>query len=226
MNFQLLYLAVTAWLLFFLNGSNSLPSSSRAVGKIDMSLLSDETAVSLRAPLDRRAEKTQAPPMSSKSSKSPKTSKRIKRDPTNPFPPPPLASDGPVLYCDHEGYFNPSRWSESDAGKAYAQWTMVVNKTSKAWQNRVSEPDFFLRSVMGWSDMDCGVTYKGCVRMPTCDQILSRVRDRHIARQIYFVILSVNNINLISGVVNVRENLYPHAYHLVIPRSLLQTESD
>ena len=106
-------------------------------------------------------------------------------------------------YCDHEGYFNPKHWHESEAGEAYMEWTMLLDKSSTAWQERVSEPNFFTRDVLGWTDMDCGITYKGCVRMPTCDYILAKIGDAKSARQIYFILLSMNNINLLSGVANV-----------------------
>ena len=113
------------------------------------------------------------------------------------------SGDGPQLYCDYDGYFNPDRWAESEAGPAYLNWSMSVNKSSKAWLERTSEPSFFLEDVLGWSEMDCGVTYKGCLRMPTCDDILTKTQDKEVARQIYFINLSVNNIVLISGVVTV-----------------------
>lgn len=106
-------------------------------------------------------------------------------------------------FCDHEGYFNPLRWLESEAGPAYLEWIMLMDKSSTAWLGRVSEPNFFTRDVLDWPDMDCGITYRGCVRMPTCDYILNKIGDEKSARQIYFILLSMNNINLISGVISV-----------------------
>lgn len=114
-------------------------------------------------------------------------------------------SEGNMSYrtCDHDGYFNPDNWNESGAPEAYVKWSMLVNKTSEAWLQRESEPNFFLRDVLNWSDLDCGITYKGCIGMPTCDEILTRTQNETTARQIYFIVLSMHNLNLISGVVNV-----------------------
>lgn len=114
-------------------------------------------------------------------------------------------SVGGMLYraCDHQGYFNPDRWEESGAAEAYLKWSIMVDKTSEAWLQRESEPNFFLRDVLNWSDLDCGISYKGCIGMPSCDDILTRTQNETTARQIYFVVLSMNNFNLISGVINV-----------------------
>lgn len=115
------------------------------------------------------------------------------------------SSNGSMLYrtCDHDGYFNPDHWDESGAAEAYLKWSMLVDKTSEAWQKRQSEPSFFLHDVLNWSDFDCGITYRGCIGMPTCDEILTRTQNKTTARQIYFALLSMHNLNLVSGVVNV-----------------------
>lgn len=114
-------------------------------------------------------------------------------------------SMGSTFYrtCDHAGYFDPKHWTESGAAEAYLKWSILVNKTSEAWLQRQSEPNFFLRDVLDWSDFDCGVGYKGCVGMPTCDQILTRTHNETTARRIYFILLSMHNYNLVSGTVNV-----------------------
>ncbi len=115
----------------------------------------------------------------------------------------PLLKRDPSLRCDHNGFFNPVRWDESGAGPAYVEWSMLVDKSSPEWLERVSEPNFFALNTLGWPDMDCGVTYKGCVNMPTCDEIYSRKQNATLARRIYFIIRSMNNFNLVNGVISV-----------------------
>lgn len=121
-------------------------------------------------------------------------------------------SVGSMLYrtCDYEGYFNPDHWEESGAAEAYLKWSILVNKTSEAWLERKSEPNFFLHGVLSWSDLDCGISYHGCKGMPTCDEILTRTQNETTARQIYFILLSMNNLNLISGIVSVCLPPPPH----------------
>ena len=110
-------------------------------------------------------------------------------------------SVGSMLYrtCDYEGYFNPDHWEESGAAEAYRKWSILVKKTSEARLERKSEPKF----VLNWSDLDCGISYHGCKGMPTCDEILTRTQNETTARQIYFILLSMNNLNLFSSVVSV-----------------------
>lgn len=83
------------------------------------------------------------------------------------------------------------------------EWTMLLDKQSEAWTNRLSEPNFFARDILEWTDLDCGISYSGCIRMPSCDYILTKLQNMEKARQVYFILLSMHNINLISGVVNV-----------------------
>ena len=114
-------------------------------------------------------------------------------------------SVGSLVYrtCDLDGYFNPDHWEESGAAESYLKWSILVNKTSEAWIQRRSEPNFFLRDVLDWSDFNCGIAYKGCIGIPTCDEILTRTQNETTARRIYFILLSMNNYNLVNGVINV-----------------------
>ena len=114
----------------------------------------------------------------------------------------PLLKRDPSLRCDHEGFFNPVYWDESGAGPAYVEWSVLVDKSSPEWLERFSEPNFSALNTLGWPDMDCGVTYKGCVNMPTCNEIYSWKQNATLARRIYFIIRSMNNFNLINGVIS------------------------
>lgn len=50
-------------------------------------------------------------------------------------------------------------------------------------------------------DLDCGVTHKGCINMPNCEEILAWVGgDMGMARNIYYLRQSFHNMNLVSGV--------------------------
>ena len=99
-------------------------------------------------------------------------------------------------------YFDADHFEDSGAGDWYANWIRNVDKNSPAWLNRVSEPDYFARETMQWRGMDCGVTYKGCINVPSCDEILKRVDgNATLARNIYFILQSYQNINMATGVV-------------------------
>lgn len=39
----------------------------------------------------------------------------------------------------------------------------------------MSEPQYFALKTLHWMDVDCGVTHKGCINMPKCEEILARV---------------------------------------------------
>ena len=108
-------------------------------------------------------------------------------------------------YCDPQ-YFDVKYFNESHAGPWYAEWVhSVMAENSPAWQARMSEPQYFALHQLHWMDMDCGVTHKGCVNMPNCDQVLQRVDGNvTLARNIYFILQSFHNLNLIGGVVSVR----------------------
>ena len=68
----------------------------------------------------------------------------------------------------------------------------------------MSEPRYFAEQQLAWMDLDCGVTHKGCINMPNCDEIMERVGgDGELARKMYYVLQSYHNMNLIAGVISV-----------------------
>ena len=92
----------------------------------------------------------------------------------------------------------------SNFGQAYFDWLNHVGQNSTIWNHGDYEVNIFLKDVMGWiEDVTCGVGNPGCKNMPSCDNVYNRIRDPEHARQAWFVIQSVNNINVISYTTNV-----------------------
>ncbi|MCJ1478264.1 hypothetical protein MMC13_006941 [Lambiella insularis] len=113
--------------------------------------------------------------------------------------------NGTLLRCAaHDNYFDFDNFDESEAGPWYAEWAYnTIQTNSKGWQDRISEPNYFALQTLQWMDMDCAVSYKGCRNMPNCDEILARVNGNiTLARNIYFITQSFNNLNLIVGVIS------------------------
>ena len=109
-------------------------------------------------------------------------------------------------------FFNTKHFFESGAAEWYVQWTRSIDKTSSAWTDKVSEPQYFATEQLRWMDMDCGVTHRGCINMPTCDDILKRVEgNRTLARNAYYVIQSYHNTNLIASIVSVSHPIPLHS---------------
>lgn len=105
--------------------------------------------------------------------------------------------------CNPE-FFDPKHFDESGAAEWYRNWTVAIDKDSSAWKNRISEPRYFAEQQLAWMDLDCGVTHKGCINMPNCDEIMERVGgDGELARKMYYVLQSYHNMNLIAGVISV-----------------------
>ncbi|KAL9105484.1 MAG: hypothetical protein Q9187_008704 [Circinaria calcarea] len=103
--------------------------------------------------------------------------------------------------CNPE-FFDPKHFAESGAAEWYANWTVAIDKNSPAWTDGFAEPQYFAEQQLAWMDLDCGVTHKGCINMPNCDEILERVGgDGELARKIYYVLQSYHNMNLIAGVI-------------------------
>lgn len=114
-----------------------------------------------------------------------------------------IQTDQTSLVCDGDFFAaNTKNWNASGAGQAYREWISGVDKNSHAWTNRHSEPDFFAKQVLKWpEDIECSPEEKGCNPMLDCDGILSRVRDKEQARQIFLLFAQFHNINLKPGVV-------------------------
>lgn len=96
-----------------------------------------------------------------------------------------------------------ANWQASAAGTAYVAWTMSIDFTSASWTERASEPSFFAEQVLGWQDFDCGRSYHGCRNVPSCDDIWTTMGDKDKARQIHFIITSMQNMVFANGVVAV-----------------------
>lgn len=109
----------------------------------------------------------------------------------------------PRFCTEYPGFFDTAHWHESGAAQAYIDWTKTIDQNSAEWTNSISEPTFFAQQVLGWRDFDCGVSFKGCDMKPTYDDILTRISDRHIARQVYFILKPMENLSLITSVVAV-----------------------
>lgn len=61
----------------------------------------------------------------------------------------------------------PKNIKASKFGAAYVDWIRKVDKTSAAWRDRQSEPDYFAKTVLEWpDDVNCGVAYNGCGGRP------------------------------------------------------------
>ena len=107
----------------------------------------------------------------------------------------------------HEkGFFDatPKNIRASGFGAAYVKWIIAVDKSSTAWQERLSEPDFFAKTVLHWpDDVDCGIGLNGCHRAPTCNDISQRIENRTRARQICYIFDSFHNVNLITAQIHV-----------------------
>ena len=89
-------------------------------------------------------------------------------------------------------------------GAAYADWIQAVDKSSPAWRERLSEPDFFAKTVLEWEDdVNCGIPYNGCDGRPLCGEISKRIENRTRARQICYIFDSFHHVSLISAQVHV-----------------------
>lgn len=107
--------------------------------------------------------------------------------------------------CDGDFFVaDKANWNTSGAGQAYREWISGVDRESYLWLHRHSEPDFFAKEVLEWpEDIECSPEEKGRNPMPDRDVILSRVRDKEQARQIFLVFASVDKANLKAGVIKV-----------------------
>ena len=107
----------------------------------------------------------------------------------------------------HDPHFfdaTPANIKASRFGAAYADWIQAVDKSSDAWLSRLSEPDFFAKTVLEWpDDVNCGITYDGCDGRPSCSEIGERIENRERARQICYIFDSFHHVSLISAQVHV-----------------------
>ena len=123
-----------------------------------------------------------------------------------------------VPYRCNAAFFHPRHFNASGTSQWYTDFTTAIDKTSPEWIGRVGEIQYFAQKKLNWVDADCGVSYRGCRNLPTCDEIVERVNgDMEEARRIYFVLRSAANMNLIGGVVSVCEicqwsRLVSHSY--------------
>ena len=107
----------------------------------------------------------------------------------------------------HDAHFfdaTPANIKASRFGAAYADWIQAVDKSSPAWRERLSEPDFFAKTVLEWEDdVNCGVTYNGCDGRPLCSEISKRIENRERARQICYIFDSFHHVSLITAQIHV-----------------------
>lgn len=104
------------------------------------------------------------------------------------------------------GYFDatPANINASHFGAAYAKWIIDVDKNSKAWLERLSEPDYFAKTVLDWpDDVNCGISPNGCDGRPSCSDISKRIENRFRARQICYIFDSFHHVSLISAQIHV-----------------------
>lgn len=114
-------------------------------------------------------------------------------------------TDLPSLMCEGDFFAaTKANWDASGAGPAYVVWIQGADKNSDEWIHRHSEEDYFAKKILDWPEnIECSPDQKGCNPMPNCDRILSRVRDREQARQIFLLFTSFNLANLRAGVTRV-----------------------
>lgn len=107
----------------------------------------------------------------------------------------------------HDNHFFESTYENikaSNFGAAYVIWIKKVDKSSAAWRDRISEPDFFAKTVLEWpDDVNCGVAYNGCDARPLCDDISGRIPNRERARQICYIFDSFHHVSLITAQIHV-----------------------
>ena len=104
-------------------------------------------------------------------------------------------------------FFEPTAKNIRDSrfGAAYVLWFIGVDKNSTAWRERLSEPDFFAKTVLEWpDDVNCGVAYNGCDMRPSCNDISERIENRTRARQICYIFDSFHHVSLITAQIHVR----------------------
>ncbi|KAL8766988.1 MAG: hypothetical protein Q9209_006400 [Squamulea sp. 1 TL-2023] len=96
----------------------------------------------------------------------------------------------------------PGNWRASDAANRYKTLMSSLFRTSE-WTDRETEPSLFARHTIGWDDLECGVSFDGCHEAPSCDEVLTALGgDRDEARWVWFILESINNVALVSSVVD------------------------
>ncbi|KAL8695709.1 MAG: hypothetical protein Q9224_003217 [Gallowayella concinna] len=126
-----------------------------------------------------------------------------------------LQAVGPVvkralpLHCNENdedtAFFEPTlnNWYKSRAGELYNQFARNLTKSSN-WDldERESEPQLFALEMLGLEGFDCGISNNGCMLLPTCDEVLTKLRDKEKAQWVWFVLRSMHHLTHINAVVN------------------------
>ncbi|KAL8812679.1 MAG: hypothetical protein Q9223_007234, partial [Gallowayella weberi] len=102
-------------------------------------------------------------------------------------------------------FFKPTlhNWHQSRAGELYDQFSRNLTK-SPDWglDDRESEPYMFAVSMLGLEGFVCGIGNNGCNSLPTCDEVLTKLRDKENARWVWFVLRSMHHLTHVGAVVN------------------------
>ncbi|KZF24141.1 hypothetical protein L228DRAFT_259399 [Xylona heveae TC161] len=87
----------------------------------------------------------------------------------------------------------------SDFGEFYKSWARSA-QTQPHKLNKLGEAGYFAFSqVRGWVGFECGIEHRGCVNMPTCEDILLATESKDLARKIYFTVESMDNAYYYAG---------------------------
>ncbi|KAL8675733.1 MAG: hypothetical protein Q9186_007646, partial [Xanthomendoza sp. 1 TL-2023] len=113
------------------------------------------------------------------------------------------------LHCNENdedtAFFRPTlaNWHQSRAGELYDQFARNLTKSSD-WtlDERGSEPYMFAVEMLGLEGFECGISNNGCIFLPTCDEVLTKLQDKEKARWVWFVLRSMHHLTHISAVVN------------------------
>ena len=112
----------------------------------------------------------------------------------------PVNTGHDMAHYHHFFQASPQNIEDSQFGAAYADWIIGVDKTSSEWEDRLSEPDYFAKTVLEWpDDVNCGIAYNGCDGKPSCNEISRRIDNQTRARQICFIFDSFHHVSLISA---------------------------
>ncbi|KAI9703569.1 MAG: hypothetical protein M1836_007339 [Candelina mexicana] len=104
-------------------------------------------------------------------------------------------STGSVHSCGDPFFvFTEENIKDSDFGNYYKDWSKTAH-LHPAYNSSSDEMAFFAKQHIGWPDMKCGLSFKGCDNRPSCKDIFDLSEgDVDKARRVFFVITSTHNM--------------------------------
>lgn len=126
-----------------------------------------------------------------------------------------------ALSCDSPFFdLTTENFEASEVANYYTSWVAT------AWQKpeftSLGEVKFFLYNHLGTKDVECGVSYMGCIRLPSCEEILDLVDNFDMARRIYFIGRIIDNVSLFAGLIYVSPLCTMNCLIFSINMSILQ----